>query len=84
VATVVEVNYLFRFGLTLFRGPGMGEVTKPHSGLDLTTVSLMAAALLTATILIAPLGDQLGEIAGQASDRGLYIMSVFRPEGVNP
>jgi len=84
VATVVEVNYLFRLGLTLFREPGAGEMTKPHSGLDLTTVSLMAAALLTATILIAPLGDQLGKIAGQASDRGLYITSVFRPEGVNP
>jgi formate hydrogenlyase subunit 3/multisubunit Na+/H+ antiporter MnhD subunit len=84
VATVVEVNYLFRFGLALFREPGSGEVSKPHSGLDLTTVSLMAAALLTATILIAPLGDQLGEIAGQASDRGLYITSVFRPEGVHP
>lgn len=82
VATVVEVNYLFRFGLTLFKNnEESAQVHKPHAVIDLVTVSVMGGVLLTAMFLIAPLGDQLQTIADQAIDRGLYISTVLGPVG---
>jgi hypothetical protein len=79
---VIEVNYLFRFGLTLFKKDQQpAQVHKPHAGIDLGTVSVMGIVLLTAMFLIAPLGEQMQTIADQTSDRGLYISTVLGPVG---
>jgi formate hydrogenlyase subunit 3/multisubunit Na+/H+ antiporter MnhD subunit len=82
VATVVEVNYLFRFGLVLFKDKEAStQAHQPHGGLDLVTASVMGVVLLITMFLIAPLGDQLQTISQQATDRGLYISTVLGPVG---
>jgi formate hydrogenlyase subunit 3/multisubunit Na+/H+ antiporter MnhD subunit len=80
IATVIEVNYFFRFVLILFSKEKSKE-NQLHQRFDLVLVSMMAVVLVSAMIFIIPLGEEMSAIASQASDTGLYVNTVLRQTG---
>jgi formate hydrogenlyase subunit 3/multisubunit Na+/H+ antiporter MnhD subunit len=79
LATVIEASYLFRVAAILYRNPSpdtLNEEIPKSEGLSLVTASLFGLGLITATLLIAPVGDGLSSLAMQLQDVELYIDTV--------
>ncbi|MCU7830666.1 MAG: NADH-quinone oxidoreductase subunit J [Candidatus Thiodiazotropha sp. (ex Myrtea sp. 'scaly one' KF741663)] len=84
LATVIEAAYLFRLAALLY-GPAAEDtpidtIPKP-AGLSLATASLFGIGLLAAALFIAPVGDLLNHVAGQAANADLYINTVLAGTG---
>ncbi|MEW8626947.1 MAG: proton-conducting transporter membrane subunit [Candidatus Thiodiazotropha sp.] len=80
LATVIETSYLFRIVAKLYSSTeATAEKPEHHHlpGLSLATASLFGIGLLTATVLIAPLGDGLQAVAAEAKNAELYIQTVI-------
>jgi formate hydrogenlyase subunit 3/multisubunit Na+/H+ antiporter MnhD subunit len=82
-AAVIEASYLARVAAHLYR-----RVTQPLSAnrqtrAAVTVATCASAALVSATLWLAPLGNSLQVTAAQAADRDSYIHNVF-PQGVQP
>jgi formate hydrogenlyase subunit 3/multisubunit Na+/H+ antiporter MnhD subunit len=85
VATVIEVNYLFRFMTILFaKGETPAETAAPHDRGTLAVATLSGFALVIAMVFLTPLADRMSAIAGEVSDRGLYISTVLGQPGDQP
>jgi formate hydrogenlyase subunit 3/multisubunit Na+/H+ antiporter MnhD subunit len=78
IVTVLEASYLFRVATLLFSTRTDASVQQP-ARLETGTAALLGAVLLGATVAIAPLGDELREIARQAADVPAYVATVFPP-----
>jgi formate hydrogenlyase subunit 3/multisubunit Na+/H+ antiporter MnhD subunit len=73
----LEVNYLFRVVASLYRKPlDTGKLPEAHSYYGLGVAATLGVALLAATVLVAPLGNALSLVAGQAADSDHYIATV--------
>ncbi|MCU7914859.1 MAG: NADH-quinone oxidoreductase subunit J [Candidatus Thiodiazotropha sp. (ex Gloverina cf. vestifex)] len=84
LATVIEAAYLLRLAALLY-GPAAKDtpidtLAKP-AGLSLATASLFGIGLLAAALFIAPVGDLLNHVAGQAANTDLYINTVLAGTG---
>ncbi|WP_316368903.1 complex I subunit 5 family protein [Candidatus Thiodiazotropha sp. CDECU1] len=79
LATVIEASYLFRVAAILYQSapPETLEEEIPKSqGLSLATATLFGVGLITAAVLIAPVGDGLTAMAAQLQNVDLYISTV--------
>ncbi|PVV16897.1 MAG: NADH-quinone oxidoreductase subunit J, partial [gamma proteobacterium symbiont of Ctena orbiculata] len=79
LATVIEASYLFRVAAILYQSapPETLEEEIPKSqGLSLATATLFGVGLMTAAVLIAPVGDGLTAMAAQLQNVDLYISTV--------
>ncbi len=79
LATVFEANYLFRFGLGLFKAGSESRSAKVpvHDAGSLGPSLILGAVLLIATVMITPVGNWLAGVADQLADRELYVTTVL-------
>ena len=81
IGAVIETSYLFRLISGFYTvGDDADQANQvrpePHGTLDLLSAGALTAALVVGVILLAPLGQQLTNIAAQSADRSLYIQTV--------
>ncbi|EGV50833.1 NADH-quinone oxidoreductase subunit N [endosymbiont of Riftia pachyptila (vent Ph05)] len=82
-ATVVEASYLFRLAAALLqRSPEeVSKMAPLPERQGLLVSSLLAAGLISALVMIAPLAEGLKEVASEAGDVSGYVKHVFPSRG---
>jgi formate hydrogenlyase subunit 3/multisubunit Na+/H+ antiporter MnhD subunit len=82
-ATVVEASYLFRLAAALLqRSPEeVSKMAPLPERQGLLVSSLLAAGLISALVMIAPLAEGLKKVASEAGDVSGYVKHVFPSRG---